>query len=134
MSFNHGKQAVFKVDDSGGVLRDISTYINSVDMPKSADTAETSTFGSASKSYVPGLKDAQINIEGLWDPTVDGYLDGIVGKAASFEYGPAGSAGGSIKYSGECICTSYNPPTNLSDAAKFSASFQVTGDVTRGTF
>lgn len=134
MAFVHGKSAVFKVDDSGGTLRDISAYCDNVDFPLTADTAEVTTFGDSSKEYVAGLKDATISISGSWDATADGYLADIVGAAGTFEYGPAGSAGGSIKFTGEAICTGYTVTAPVGDKVSFSAEFQVTAAVTRTTF
>jgi len=135
MAFTHGKNTIFKIDDSGNTLQDISAYVTNVDFPQPIDTVETTTFGNSSKTYIPGLKDANISIEGEWDPTVDGYLAGIVGgDAGDFEYGPEGSTAGDIKYSGSCICTGYNVKSSISGEVKFSATFQVTGDVTRGTY
>ena len=134
MAFSHGKGTYFGLDDSSGSLRDISTYVTSVDMSITADTAETTTFGSTSKSFVAGVKDGTFSIEGIWDPTVDGYLEGRVGVVHSFVYGPEGNTAGDKKYSGECICTSYNPPSSIDDAVKWSAEFQVTGGVSRGAF
>ncbi len=135
MAFVHGKTAHFEIADSGDVSRDISAYCNSVDFPRGADAAETSTFGNTNKTYLAGLKDGTITIEGVWDPTVDGYLDGIVGvDSQAFIYGPAGSTVGYVKYTGNCICTAYNPPADLSRANTFSASFQITGSVGRSTF
>jgi hypothetical protein len=135
MAFVHGKNAVFSIDNAATSLTDITAYVTGVDFPRTADTAETSVFGVSSKTYVVGLKDATISIEGVWDPTVDAVLDGILGTVAgSFEYGPEGDTAADIKYTGECICTAYSPPATISDAGKFSATFQVTGDVTRGTY
>lgn len=134
MAFTHGKDLVFSIDDSGGTLREITSYLTSVDFPRTVDTAETTVAGVSSKTYVAGYKDATISLEGKYDPTVDGYLAGILGLTGSFEYGPAGDTAGQIKYSGECICTEYNPPTSTDSEATWSASFQVTGDVTRGTY
>jgi predicted secreted protein len=136
MPFVHGKSAVFKVDNSGGSLTDISAYCDNVDFPITADTAEVTTFGDSSKEYVAGLKDATISISGSWDATADGVLAPIVGQSAtvSFEYGPAGSTASNIKFTGECICTSYNVTAPVGDKVSFSAEFQVTGAVTRGTY
>lgn len=135
MPFVHGKSADFRIDDSGGTLRDISAYCDNVDFPQTADTAEVTTFGDSSKEYVVGLKDSTISISGSWDATADGYLAGIVGGAAgSFQYGPAGTTGGNIKYTGEAICTSYSVTAPVGDKVSFSAEFQVTGAVTRGTY
>ena len=138
MAFVHGKSAVFKVDDSGGTLRDLSSYLNDVSMPRDIETAETTTFGvsGSAKTYITGLTDATISISGLFDSTADGYLAGVVGNTAplEFEYGPEGSAGGKVKYSGLCIMTSYEVSASVGDAVQASADFQVTGQITRGTW
>lgn len=134
MAFVHGKTADFRVDNSGGSLTDISTYCDSVDFPMTADTAEVTTFGDASKEYIAGLKDATISVSGSWDATADAVLAAIVGLSGSFQYGPAGTTGGNIKYTGEAICTSYTVNAPVGDKVTFSAEFQVTGAVTRGTY
>ena len=135
MAFVHGKDSVFKLDNSGGTLTDISSYVNSVDFPETADVAETSTLGSSAKSYIVGLKDATLSIAGLWDSTVDGILGAVVGQSAtlSFEYSPEGTGSGAIKYTGECILTSYSQSSPVGDVVSYSADFQVSGAVTRGT-
>lgn len=138
MAFVHGKSAVFKLDDSGGTLRDLSTYLDDIGFPRDIETAETTTFGVAgsAKTYIVGLSDATISISGKFDATADGYLAGVVGNSAtlSFEYGPAGSTGGNVKYSGECIMTSYEVSASVGDVVTASADFQVTGQITRGTW
>ena len=133
-TFTHGKSAVFKIDDSGGTLRDISNVLTDVSISKTADVAEVSAFSNSSKAYVAGLKDAVITISGSFDATVDGYLKAIVGTAAgSFEFYPIGTTGGNPKASGDAICTSYDRTPDVGGAVSFSASFQVSGDVTEGT-
>lgn len=138
MAFVHGKSAVFKLDDSGGTLRDLSSYLDDLSFPRDIETAETTTFGVAgsAKTYIVGLSDATISISGKFDSTADGYLAGVLGQSAtlSFEYGPAGSTGGLVKYSGECIMTSYEVSASVGDVVTASADFQVTGQITRGTW
>ena len=135
-TFRHGKSTVFKVDNSGGTLTDISNTLTDVSFPQSVDTAETSTFGSSAKSYVVGLSDATFSISGNFDATVDAHLAGILGQAASvsFEYGPEGSTSTYVKYTGECYLTSYEKSGAIGDVVTYSAEFQVTGAVTRGTY
>jgi len=132
-TFTHGKSAAFKIDDSGGTLRDISNVLTDVAVSKTADVAEVSAFSNSSKAYVAGLKDATITISGSFDATVDGYLKAIVGVAGSFEFYPIGTTGGNPKASGEAICTSYDRTPDVGGAVSFSAAFQVSGDVTEGT-
>ena len=132
-TFTHGKNAAFKIDDSGGTLRDISNVLTDVAVSRTADVAEVSAFSNSSKAYVAGLKDATITISGSFDATVDGYLSGILGVEGSFEFYPIGTTGENPKASGEAICTSYDRTPDVGGAVTFTAAFQVSGDVTEGT-
>jgi len=135
-TFRHGKSTVFKVDNSGGTLTDISNTLTDLGFPQTVETAETTSFGSSSKTFVVGLSDATISASGNFDATVDAHLAGILGQAASvsFEYGPEGSSTGQVKYTGEAILTSYEKSGAVGDVVTYSAEFQVTGAVTRGTY
>lgn len=135
MAFTHGKDSVFKLDNASGSLTDISTYVNNVDFPESADVSETTTLGADNKTYIAGLKDATISLAGLWDATADAIFGAVVGQSAtlSYEYSPEGTASGKIKYSGEAILTSYAISSPVGDAVGYSADLQVSGAVTRGT-
>jgi hypothetical protein len=132
-TFTHGKNAAFKIDDSGGTLRDISDVLTDVSISRTADVAEVSAFSNSSKAFVSGLKDATLTISGSFDATVDGYLSGILGSEGSFEFYPIGTTGGNPKASGEAIMTSYDRTPDIGGAVTFSAAFQVSGDVTEGT-
>jgi len=133
MVFTHGKDAVFKVDDVGAVLRDLSSYLSNTDLTRNADQAETSTLGSTYKSFVAGLIDGKFGISGIFDPTVDGYLDGlfVAGTSTDFEYYPQGVGAGLVKLAGSVILTSYSLSASLDGASTFTGEFQVDGEVLR---
>ena len=137
MAFTHGKDSVFKLDNASGSLTDISSYVNNVDFPESADVSETTTLGSAgnSKTYISGLKDSSISLSCLCDATAHAIFGAVVGQSAtlSYEYSPEGTASGKIKYTGEAILTSYAISSPVGDAVGYSADLQVSGAVTRGT-
>ena len=133
-TFAHGKSTDFAIDDTGGSSRNISNTLTDVSFPQTIDTAETTAFGSSIKSYIVGLKDTTISVTGLWDATVDGYLSGTETASRYFIFGPAGSTGGNVKYTGEAIMTNYSQGNPVGDVVTFTADFQVTGAVTRGTY
>ena len=133
-TFVHGKSTDFELDDTGGTSRSLANVLTSVDFPETIDTAETTAFGATSKSYIVGLRDATISVSGLWDATIDGYIIGTEPASRTFIFGPAGSTGGYVKYTGEAILTSYSVSSPVADVDTYSADFQVTGNVTRGTF
>jgi predicted secreted protein len=138
MAFVHGKGAVIKLDDSTGTLRDISAYAAEVSLPRSIETAETTTFAATgdAKTYITGLNDSTLSIKCMWDSVLDGYYAPAIGADAtlSFEYGPAGSTASYIKFSGEGIITSYQTSSPVGDVVSVSIDLQITGAVTRGTW
>ena len=135
MAFVHGKDSVFKLDNASGSLTDISSFVNNVDFPETADVAETSVLGASNKTYLVGLKDATIGLTGFFDATADAIFGAVIGQSAtlSFEYSPEGTASGKIKYTGECILTNYALSSPVGDAVAYSCDLQVSGAVTRGT-
>ena len=133
-TFAHGKSTDFAIDDTGGSSRNISDTLTDVSFPQTIDTAKTTAFGSSNKSYIVGLKDTTISVSGIWDATVDGYISGTEPASRSFIYGPAGSTGGNVKYTGEAIMTNYAVSNPVGDVVTFSMDLQVTGAVTRGTY
>jgi hypothetical protein len=133
-TFVHGKSTDFELDDTGGTSRSLANTLTSVDFPETIDTAETTAFGATSKSYIVGLRDATISVSGLWDATIDGYIIGTEPATRTFIFGPAGSTGGNVKYTGECILTSYSISNPVADVVTYSLDLQVTSDVTRTTY
>ena len=133
-TFAHGKSTDFALDDTGGSSRNLSNTLTDVSFPQTIDTAETTAFGSSNKSYIVGLKDGSFSVSGIWDATVDGYISGTEPASRSFIYGPAGSTGGNVKYTGEAIMTNYAVNNPVGDVVTFSMDLQVTGAVTRGTY
>ena len=134
-TFRHGKNTSFKIDNSGGTPVDISDTLNSVSFPRDAEVVETTSFGSNDRTYIVGFKNGTFSVEGTYDATVDGVLSGILGgDAGTFEYGPEGTAATRIRYTGEAILTSYEVNGTIGDAVAYTASFQISGAVTRGTF
>ena len=135
MAFVHGKDSVFKLDNASGSLTDISSFVNNVDFPETADVAETSVLGASNKTYLVGLKDATIGLTGFFDATADAIFGAVIGQSAtlSFEYSPEGTASGKIKYTGECILTNYALSSPVGDVVAYSVDLQVSGAVTRGT-
>lgn len=135
-TFRHGKLTVFKVADNTATLRDISNVCRSVNFPRPVDTAETTAFGSTVKTYVIGIPGASFSVQGMFDLTVDGYFNGILGQelAVAFEYGPEGSTVTRRKYTGNCYLSNYSVSGSVSDMVQFNADFQITGSITVGTY
>lgn len=141
MSFVHGKSSIFKLDDSGGTLRTLTSYVDSVQgLPAGRNLSEVTVFGDSGTKSVPGLVNATFTISGHFDSTATTGPNAVLNSlraasaTASFEYGPEGSSTGNTKFSGECWMTEYTVNSAVTDKVGFSATFQVDGTVTAGTY
>lgn len=139
MAFIHGKKSVFKIDNSGGSLIDISAYCEEVSLSRDIETAEVTTFGDDAKEYITGLSDATISLSGKFDAgsasAVDAVLSGILGQDATvswaYRVNSASVSATNPEYQGEGILTSYEVSGTVGDAVTFSAELQCTGAITR---
>lgn len=140
-TFRHGKNTAFKLDNSSNTLVDISTSCDNISFPRTIDTADTSAFGTSAKTYVVGLSDSKITVGGKFDATTDAQIAAVIAAidagtlaSATFEYGPEGTTTGRVRYTGECLVSSYQVSGQVSDMVPFSLELQVTGAVTRNTW
>lgn len=141
MPFVHGKGAVFSIDDSGGTLRSVHIYLNSVTgLPGARALSEVTAFGDPGTKSIPSLANVTFSIGGHYDATattgISTVLNGIrvATATSSFEYGPAGGATGALKVSGECWMTELTYDATVSDRVPVAATFQVEGIPTLGTY
>jgi len=80
-TFVHGKGTEVLLDEF-----DLSSYFNSVDTSRSTDTAETTSFGATSKSYIVGLTDGTLSLSGMFAQDTDGSdeeLSAILGSSTT---------------------------------------------------
>jgi len=140
-TFKHGKNAYFSLDGTAASLVNISDALNEISMPRAVETAETTAFGANDKTYITGLGDATVSLSGMLDATVDTMIAGDIANlksgsvsSLSFEYGPAGSASGNPKFTGEALITSYEVSSPVGDVVTFSLELQVSGAVTATSY
>jgi predicted secreted protein len=139
MAFIHGKKSVFKIDNAAGTLTDISAFCEEVSLPRSIETAETTTFGNDAKTYITGLTDATVSLSGKFDAgsasAVDAVLSGILGSASTvswaYRVNSASVSSTNPEYQGEGIVTSYEVTGSVGDAVTFSAELQCSGAIVR---
>ena len=80
MAFVHGSNSVVYVNSS-----DFSSYFNNVDVNRTADVSETTTFGKDDKTYVAGEKDGTVSLTGLWDATEDATIQPLAKNGTDFD-------------------------------------------------
>jgi len=130
MAFVHGSNSDIVVDATN-----LSQYVDSVNHDRSVDTAETSAFGDDDKTFIAGLEDGSFQLNGHWDATQEAALSGTFdGALVNITYGPAGSGSGSLAYTCTVLVTNYSETSSVADRVNWSASFQRSGALTRGSY
>lgn len=134
MSFKHGSSATLTMAGSA-----LTGYANNVTLSNTADTAETTVFGLANKTYIAGLRDATVSFDGFYDPTSSTGSVAIVeaamagGTPVAMVYKPGGTATGQLSFTFNAIVTGYDTGSSLDGAVTVSGSAQVTGAITVAT-
>lgn len=128
MAFVHGSKAKVLLDGY-----DLSTFTKGVSFSVSVDTAESSTLGTTAKTYVPGMNDATLSLEGIFDgaATASDFIlnTGLQSVGAGiFYYLPQGYAFGNPVYGFAALETSYEASADIGDVSAWSVEAQsVTG-------
>ncbi len=135
MAFVAGKNSVFKLDNSGGSITDLSSYITDVSVDFGDDTAETTAYGDTSKEYILTLADGSLSVTALFDATLLAHLGAVRGSSStlSYEFYPDGTTSGKPKINGECILTSMSPGSSVGGTATLNFALQCSGAQTIGT-
>lgn len=141
MAFKSGAVSWFALDNAAGTLTVIQPYLDDTTVPQTSETLEVTAFGTVSKAFITGLTDGDtISISGPYDVTIHSHLTGLKAAQAagttshSFMWGPGGSVSAQAKVNGECLLASYELSSGVAGRVEWSASLQVTGSVTNGTF
>lgn len=135
----NSKDSVFQIND--GSLRNLSSYINSIDgVPGERELNEVTALGDGGRKYIPGLENTVITLEGHYDDTATTGPEAVLGvlrtdtTTRAWDYGPKGSSGGFLKYSGNCFVRRFEVTSRVGDIVMWRAELQVDGQVTRGTY
>jgi hypothetical protein len=126
-TFRHGKNTIVMFDKY-----DLSTYFNMATTSAMAEPVDTTTFGSANKTYAVGMKDATVSFEGLWDGSTDA-VDEVLSAAVTatadkvITVGSEGAAIGRRAKLINSIESSYEIKTAVADMVTISAEVQASG-------
>lgn len=129
-TFQHGRSSKVYVDEF-----DMSGYLSSSDVTFDQDTAETTVYGSSSRSFIPSQASGTLSFGGLIDATntagtSDKEFEAILGSAThpvltvAIEGGTIGNRA-IIARANE---TSYTMATPVADVNSLTADFQCSAD------
>lgn len=126
-TFRHGK--VVKVFYGA---YDLSTMLREASFNRTADTPETTAFGSVNKSYVVGIPGGVANCSGMFSagasdiaPVLDAAFGQETPSPITIAY-DSGVANGKRVYGGLSLLSTFNITGSISDMVGITADFQLT--------
>ena len=129
MAFKHGKDTKIYLNSSN-----FSTYFSNADATRTADTAESTTFGNSNKTYVAGDKDGTVSLGGFFDATADATIQPLLGGAdLDFVMGIDGLDTGDSSTFGIGNFTNYGVSSPVGDIVATSVDMQSDDGMWNGT-
>lgn len=116
---------------------DVSTKVKTFSFPREQDMLDVTAFGTSGfRSFAVGLQSATFPAEFYWDTTIDTHLSGLMGytTAVEFIYGPDGTTSGRPKYTGTMFLQNMDSSATVGEIKLISATFQISGVITRTTY
>ena len=105
----------------------IEDEVSSVTLTFDVPPADVTSFTDVTQNVVAGKPSAKLDISGSWNPTAahgDATIFGELGlEAEEYDFEPDGTTG----YNGFAVVTSYSITASVTDAVKYTASFQHNG-------
>ena len=109
---------------------DVSGWLKTVGAKASAATAETSTIGNLSKSFVPGLKDGTLTVDGYADGTAAGInaqMATMLGASTVWTIVPNVDAVGTTGFAATTIENDFEVSADVGSAVTIKGTGQTTG-------
>jgi len=126
-----GKNVKVMIDDSGGTARDVSTNVESIDIPDEYGELDVTGFSDGVVNSIPGMPSSNVELNGNMDPDTNALYDvltGIVGGSAgtlTVQVGQnAAPTSGDPEFEGEFWCSKMNISATPTGKPTIAASFR----------
>ena len=136
MAFRSGTTAALYISTAGGSVSNVSAYSDTTSAQQSVNQLDVSVFGQTAQAFINGQSNGQLSIGGPLDAAMHTIVSGLVsaGSSASWIYGPGGSVASQPRMAGSLNVSGYTVNANASGRVEYSATLQITGTITNGTF
>lgn len=137
----NSRVSVFNITDVGAQSRDMSAYLTEISgLPGERELNDATTLGDAGRDRHPSLENGIIRLAGFFDDASSSGPDDVFGglynhtAATAFDYGPKGSGGSPVKYSGTCWVRRYEITSRVGELVGFTVEIEVEGQIAKGTY
>jgi hypothetical protein len=127
MAFVHSKNTVIKLGAS-----DISTFTNTSELSRTADSHDVTTYGKSSHVYQGGLLDGKATIGGIYDNAATGprdIIEPMIGTEVVLTRQPEGTGSGLPQDVVDVIVIGYVETSPVADMVTWSAELQCSDEI-----
>lgn len=134
-----GIGAGFKIDSSGNVLTNVSSWLRNIsgtsDVERNDETTLQPDVANPVKVETSGFRTFGYTLTVLWSAAAFSFFQAIEGlEGLDYEHGPVGFTAGDQKIYGVCNCLSVSPPSaGVTGSQEFTVEIAVTSRLV-GTF
>jgi hypothetical protein len=128
MSFVHGKNTYISLN---GV--DLSAYVTTSQLEKSADKHDVTTYGQTTHVYNGGLSDGTATMSGIYDNGASGpraSILALIGTTCTLVRRPDGTGSGKAQDSVTVLVEKYTETNPVADMVTWACDLQLSGAVT----
>lgn len=128
MAFVHGKKTYISLN-----AVDLSTFCNTSNLERSADSHDVTTYGKDSHVFQGGLLNGTASIGGVYDNGTSGPRDTIeplIGTTVTLVRRTEGTGSGLPQDSVSVVVLKYTETNPVADYIQWSADLQLTDEVT----
>ena len=129
-----------EVDDSGGISRNLSPYVDEIELlGQKVAFLDVTGLSDTAQRVIAGIQLSQdFILRGAFDDQTitgpDAVLTGIVGQIGTVSLGPAGNSPGQRQISDEFLCLSYQVISRVNHLVKFAAHFKQDDNISLGSW
>jgi hypothetical protein len=128
MTFQHGKDTVFKIDGN-----DLSVYTNSSELARTADSHDVTTYGKRSHVKQGGLLDGTSKASGIYDTSKTtgprAVIDPLIGTVVPLIRQPEGAGTGKAQDSVDVLVVGYTETSPVADMVTWSVDLELSDDI-----
>lgn len=126
--FVHGKNTFISLDGD-----DLSTYVNTSELTRTADSHDVTTYGKDSHVYQGGLKDGTATMTGIYDNTAvvspGAVIKPLIGSVVPLVRRTEGTGAGKPQDTVDVLVTQYVETNPVADMVTWSCEMQLSDDV-----
>ena len=128
MAFVHGKDTYISLNGS-----DLSAYVTTSELNRSADIHDVTTYGKGSHVKVGGLLDGKASMSGVYDNTASGprdIVEPLLGQTVTLIRRPEGTGTGRPQDSVSVVVGTYVETNPVADMVTWSVELELSDEVT----